>query len=87
MTVKEQIVTDTQAIESTLEEFGFNCRVMEAHVEVDTILYELSLAGGVKIMEIVELKENLKIAIGRQIESIAPVLSKKRLGIRVHTEL
>ena len=71
-------------IEATLRDFKIDARVVEVQKGPTVTQFELSLAAGIKVHKIVNLSDDLAMALKAQsIRIIAPIPGKSTVGIEV----
>jgi S-DNA-T family DNA segregation ATPase FtsK/SpoIIIE len=78
---------NAQKLESTLQSFGVQARVLEISRGPTVTRYELQPAAGVKVSRIVGLTDDIALALAaRDIRMEAPVPGKSVIGIEVPNE-
>ncbi len=81
---KLEISQTSQKLESKLQEFGVNCKVVAVSPGPIITLYELKLAPGIKVNKVMQLVDDLSLALtGRRVRVIAPIPGKETIGIEV----
>lgn len=82
--MNEKIMSDSQALENVLASFGVKTKVVEVICGPSIIRYELQPAPGVKISKIVNLADDIALALAaRGLRIEAPVPGKSVVGIEV----
>lgn len=85
--MNEKIMSDSQALENVLASFGVKTKVVEVICGPSIIRYELQPAPGVKISKIVNLADDIALALAaRGLRIEAPVPGKSVVGIEVARE-
>ncbi|MDU2557729.1 MAG: DNA translocase FtsK [Anaerococcus prevotii] len=75
------------AIEETLDSFGIDGKVVQIDVGPTVTCYELKPQRGVKVSKIVNLSDDLALALATSgIRILAPILGKSHVGIEVPNE-
>ncbi len=85
--IQEQMVEEkARILESLLEEFGINARVVNAEAGPAITMYELELAPGVKVSQIATLANDMARALSSSsgsVRVVAPLAGKHTIGIEV----
>lgn len=82
--INDKITNDSRALENVLASFGVKTRVVEVICGPSIIRYELQPAPGVKISRIVNLADDIALALAaRGLRIEAPVPGKSVVGIEV----
>lgn len=85
--INDKIRSDSQALENVLASFGVKTKVVEVICGPSIIRYELQPAPGVKISKIVNLADDIALALAaRGLRIEAPVPGKSVVGIEVARE-
>ncbi len=83
----QQIFEKSMALENTLSSFGVKAKVVEVVCGPSIIRYELQPAAGVKISKIVNLADDIALALAaRGLRIEAPVPGKSVVGIEIARE-
>lgn len=85
----EAVAKDAAIIEETLEAFGIEAKVQEIDVEVQSTLFCIDIAQGVKVEEVEKLSRTLAMrlsSITGSVEIVAPLPGKSRIGLRLPKE-
>jgi S-DNA-T family DNA segregation ATPase FtsK/SpoIIIE len=78
------IQSNAKKLEQTLESFGVNARVLQIHRGPSVTRYEVQPAVGVKVSKIVNLSDDIALALAaRGIRIEAPIPGKSAIGIEV----
>lgn len=81
---KEEIARRAAVIETTLKDFGINVRMGEITQGSTITRYEVIPSPGVKVERIVNLQNNLSLALkAEKVNILAPVAGKGTVGIEV----
>ncbi|MEM7231032.1 MAG: DNA translocase FtsK [Planctomycetota bacterium] len=81
---KNALTKTAKRIESTLENFKIDAQVVEVQKGPTITQFEISLAPGIKVHKIVNLSDDLAMALKAQgIRIIAPIPGKSTVGIEV----
>ncbi|MBN1472027.1 MAG: DNA translocase FtsK 4TM domain-containing protein [Syntrophaceae bacterium] len=81
---RESLVTNSRILEKKLSDFGVEGRVVEVMPGPVITMYELEPAPGVKINKIVNLSDDLALALmAPSIRIIAPIPGKSVIGIEI----
>lgn len=81
---RNQIATNIRKLEQTFESFGVNAKVLKVHVGPAVTKYEVHPAVGVKVSKIVNLSDDLALALAaKDIRIEAPIPGKSAIGIEV----
>lgn len=81
---KVQIKSTVQILERTFESFGVNASITKAHVGPAVTKYEVYPEAGVKVSRILNLQDDLALALAAQdIRIEAPIPGKSAIGIEV----
>jgi len=81
---KSLIQATVRKLEKTFESFGVQARVVKVHVGPAVTKYEVNPASGVKVSRIVNLHDDLALALAAQdIRIEAPIPGKSAVGIEV----
>jgi DNA segregation ATPase FtsK/SpoIIIE, S-DNA-T family len=76
--------SNARKLEQTLESFGVNARVMQIHRGPAVTRYEVQPAVGVKVSKIVNLADDIALALAaKDIRIEAPIPGKSAIGIEV----
>ncbi len=76
--------SNARKLEQTLESFGVNARVMQIHRGPTVTRYEIQPAVGVKVSKIVNLADDIALALAaKDIRIEAPIPGKSAVGIEV----
>jgi S-DNA-T family DNA segregation ATPase FtsK/SpoIIIE len=83
--VQDRMVEEkAQILESLLEEFGVNAKVVNAEAGPAITMYELELAAGVKVNQISTLANDMARALSSgSVRVVAPLAGKHTIGIEV----
>jgi S-DNA-T family DNA segregation ATPase FtsK/SpoIIIE len=82
----EAVAKDAAIIEETLEAFGIKAKVLEIDMEVQSTLFCIDVAQGVKVEEVEKLSRTLAMrlsSITGNVEILAPIPGKSRIGLRL----
>ncbi|WZY01249.1 DNA translocase FtsK [Bacillus sp. FSL W7-1360] len=81
---KQQLTANAHKLEKTLESFGVNARVSKVHLGPAVTKYEVNPSVGVKVSKIVNLADDLALALAaKDIRIEAPIPGKPAIGIEV----
>ncbi len=81
---KSQIKKTVQLLEETFESFGVRAKITKAHVGPAVTKYEVFPEAGVKVSKILNLHDDLALALAAQdIRIEAPIPGKSAVGIEV----
>ncbi len=81
---KQKLTTNARKLEQTLESFGVKARVMKVHLGPAVTKYEINPSVGVKVSKIVNLADDLALALAaKDIRIEAPIPGKSAIGIEV----
>ena len=81
---RDSLVTNSRILEKKLSDFGVEARVVEVMPGPVITMYELEPAPGVKINKIVNLSDDLALALmAPSIRIIAPIPGKAVIGIEI----
>lgn len=81
---KESLIMNSRILEKKLSDFGVDGKVVEVRPGPVITMYELELAPGVKINRIVNLSDDLALALkSPRVRIIAPVPGKAVVGIEI----
>ena len=81
---KDEIKNKARAIEETLESFGISAKVVQIDVGPTVTCYEIKPQRGVKVSKIVNLSDDLALALATSgIRILAPIPGKSHVGIEV----
>ncbi len=81
---RDSLVTNSRILEKKLSDFGVEARVVEVMPGPVITMYELEPAAGVKINKIVNLSDDLALALmAPSIRIIAPIPGKAVIGIEI----
>lgn len=80
----KEIKDKAKAIEETLDSFGIEARVVQIDIGPTITCYELKPQRGVKVSKIVNLADDLSLALATSgIRILAPIPGKSHIGIEV----
>ncbi|TMW73265.1 DNA translocase FtsK [Alteribacter natronophilus] len=75
---------NARKLENTLESFGVNAKVTEVHLGPSVTKYEVYPSAGVKVSKVVNLSDDLALALAaKDIRIEAPIPGKSAIGIEV----
>ncbi|PYZ98071.1 cell division protein FtsK [Alteribacter lacisalsi] len=75
---------NARKLEKTLESFGVNAKVTEVHLGPSVTKYEVYPSAGVKVSKVVNLSDDLALALAaKDIRIEAPIPGKSAIGIEV----
>ncbi|WP_100404430.1 FtsK/SpoIIIE family DNA translocase [Bacillus solitudinis] len=81
---KQQLTSNARKLEQTLESFGVKARVSKVHLGPAVTKYEVNPNVGVKVSKIVNLSDDLALALAaKDIRIEAPIPGKSAIGIEV----
>lgn len=81
---KKQLATNAKKLEETLGSFGVHARVAKVHLGPAVTKYEVHPSAGVKVSKIVNLADDLALALAaKDIRIEAPIPGKSAIGIEV----
>ena len=81
---KSQIQKTVQVLEQTFQSFGVNAKITKAHVGPAVTKYEVYPEAGVKVSKIINLQDDIALALAAQdIRIEAPIPGKSAVGIEV----
>lgn len=81
---KRQLTANARKLEQTLESFGVRARVSKVHLGPAVTKYEVNPSVGVKVSKIVNLADDLALALAaKDIRIEAPIPGKSAIGIEV----
>jgi S-DNA-T family DNA segregation ATPase FtsK/SpoIIIE len=81
---KESLIMNSRILEKKLSDFGVDGKVVEVRPGPVITMYELELAPGIKINKIVNLSDDLALALkSPRVRIIAPVPGKAVVGIEI----
>ncbi|MED4127239.1 DNA translocase FtsK [Shouchella miscanthi] len=84
LTEKQQLTSNARKLEKTLESFGVKVRVTKVHLGPAVTKYEVNPSVGVKVSKIVNLADDLALALAaKDIRIEAPIPGKSAVGIEV----
>jgi len=82
--IKDDLQANSRILEATLRDFGVETRVTQASPGPVITRYELEPAPGVKIHRIVELSDDIALAMkASSVRIVAPIPGKSRVGVEV----
>ncbi|MGA2774588.1 MAG: DNA translocase FtsK 4TM domain-containing protein [Candidatus Omnitrophota bacterium] len=82
--IKEDLEANARILEETLEDFGISAKVTDIERGPMITRYELEPAPGVKLNRIVNLGDDISLAMKAQsVRIIAPIPGKARVGVEV----
>ena len=82
--IKDDLQASSRILEGTLRDFGVETRVTQASPGPVITRYELEPAPGVKIHRIVELSDDIALAMkASSVRIVAPIPGKSRVGVEV----
>lgn len=83
-TNKDEIVENVKILEVTMKNFGVDAKVTEVTKGPAITMYEVLPAPGVKVSKIVNLTDDIALALAAsQIRIIAPIPGKSAIGIEI----
>lgn len=81
---RDEIVENVKTLETTLKNFGVDAKVTEVTKGPAITMYEVLPAPGVKVSKIVNLTDDIALALAApQIRMIAPIPGKSAIGIEI----
>lgn len=81
---KRQLTENARKLEQTLDSFGVKARVSKVHLGPAVTKYEVNPSTGVKVSKIVNLADDLALALAaKDIRIEAPIPGKSAIGIEV----
>lgn len=81
---RDEIVENVKILEVTLKNFGVDAKVTEVTKGPAITMYEVLPAPGVKVSKIVNLTDDIALALAaQQIRIIAPIPGKSAIGIEI----
>lgn len=81
---KKHLAANARKLEQTLESFGVKARVSKVHLGPAVTKYEVHPSAGVKVSRIVNLADDLALALAaKDIRMEAPIPGKSAIGIEV----
>ncbi|MDQ0206284.1 FtsK/SpoIIIE family DNA translocase [Alkalicoccobacillus murimartini] len=81
---KQQLTSNARKLEQTLDSFGVKARVTKVHLGPAVTKYEVNPNIGVKVSKIVNLADDLALALAaKDIRIEAPIPGKSAIGIEV----
>ncbi|WP_088105148.1 DNA translocase FtsK [Halalkalibacter urbisdiaboli] len=81
---KQQLTSNARKLEQTLESFGVKAKVSKVHLGPAVTKYEVNPNVGVKVSKIVNLSDDLALALAaKDIRIEAPIPGKSAIGIEV----
>ncbi|MCM3489522.1 DNA translocase FtsK [Alkalihalophilus marmarensis] len=81
---KRQLASNARKLEQTLESFGVKAKVSKVHLGPAVTKYEVHPSVGVKVSKIVNLADDLALALAaKDIRMEAPIPGKSAIGIEV----
>ncbi|TSB46463.1 DNA translocase FtsK [Alkalicoccobacillus porphyridii] len=81
---KQQLTSNARKLEQTLDSFGVKARVTKVHLGPAVTKYEVNPNVGVKVSKIVNLADDLALALAaKDIRIEAPIPGKSAIGIEV----
>ncbi|GAF63591.1 cell division protein FtsK [Bacillus sp. TS-2] len=84
MSDKQRLTSNAKKLEQTLESFGVKAKVMKVHLGPAVTKYEVNPSVGVKVSKIVNLVDDLALALAaKDIRIEAPIPGKSAIGIEV----
>ena len=85
---KEELLMNSNVLEKKLLDFGIDGQVVEVHPGPVITMYEFEPAPGVKLSRIVNLSDDLALALkSGSVRIVAPLHGKSTLGIEVPNQL
>lgn len=82
--IKDDLETNSRILEATLRDFGVETKAVQVSRGPVITRYELEPAPGVKIHRIVELSDDIALAMKAQtVRIVAPIPGKSRVGVEV----
>lgn len=81
---REEIAENVKILEATMRSFGVDAKVTEVTKGPAITMYEVLPAPGVKVAKIVNLQDDIALALAAsQIRMIAPIPGKSAIGIEI----
>lgn len=81
---REEIADNVKTLEATMRSFGVDAKVTEVTKGPAITMYEVLPAPGVKVAKIVNLQDDIALALAApQIRMIAPIPGKSAIGIEI----
>lgn len=81
---RDEIVENVKTLEVTLKNFGVDAKVTEVTKGPAITMYEVLPAPGVKVSKIVNLSDDIALALAAsQVRMIAPIPGKSAIGIEI----
>jgi S-DNA-T family DNA segregation ATPase FtsK/SpoIIIE len=81
---KEELVANSQILEKKLMDYGIEGRVTQVHPGPVVTMYEFEPAAGVKVNRIVNLSDDLALAMrAMSVRIVAPIPGKSVVGIEI----
>lgn len=81
---RDFLIKNSQVLEKKLKDFGVNGRVVKVHPGPVITMYEYEPASGVKVSRIVNLADDLALALrAMSVRIVAPIPGKSVVGIEV----
>lgn len=81
---RESLIKNSQVLEKKLQDFGVHGRVVKVHPGPVITMYEFEPASGVKVSRIVNLADDLALALrAMSVRIVAPIPGKNVVGIEV----
>lgn len=81
---REEIADNVKTLETTMRSFGVDAKVTEVTKGPAITMYEVLPAPGVKVAKIVNLQDDIALALAApQIRMIAPIPGKSAIGIEI----
>ncbi len=81
---KEELVANSQILETKLRDYGIEGRVAQVHPGPVVTMYEFEPAPGVKVQKIVNLSDDLALAMrALSVRVVAPIPGKSVVGIEI----
>jgi S-DNA-T family DNA segregation ATPase FtsK/SpoIIIE len=82
--IQEDFQTNAKVLEGTLRDFGIETKVVSVHQGPVITRYELQPAAGIKIHRIVNLSDDIALAMkAHSVRVVAPIPGKDRVGVEV----
>lgn len=81
---RDALIQNSQILEKKLEDFGVNGRVVKVHPGPVITMYEFEPAPGIKLSRIVNLADDLALALrALSVRIVAPIPGKSVVGVEV----
>ncbi|KGA98540.1 cell division protein FtsK [Alkalihalobacillus alcalophilus ATCC 27647 = CGMCC 1.3604] len=81
---RQRLTSNARKLEQTLESFGVKAKIMKVHLGPSVTKYEVNPSVGVKVSKIVNLVDDLALALAaKDIRIEAPIPGKSAIGIEV----